>query len=202
LEEASPRIVEKLLDCGFSQPQIHQLHVYGSLIHQWNKAINLVAPSTLPQLWERHLLDSAQLWKIIKDVNANPVITDLGSGGGLPGIVLAIAGATVTMIESDKRKCVFLREVSRETKLQDVTIINERIEKAAPPKADFVTARALAPLGQLIEWAKPLLNENGRMLFLKGADVQSEINALPLEIKQKIQLFPSLTDKDARIVLL
>jgi 16S rRNA (guanine527-N7)-methyltransferase len=220
LEAASPRIVEKFLNCGFTQSQIQQLHVYGSLIHQWNKAINLVAPSTLPQLWERHLLDSAQLWKIIsslcyserreesvQDPSSLPSvgmtsIVDLGSGGGLPGIVLAIAGATVTMVESDKRKCIFLQEVSRETKLANVTIINERIEKATPAKADFVTARALAPLGQLIEWATPLIKEDGRMLFLKGADVQSEINILPLGIKQKIQLFPSITDKDARIVLI
>jgi 16S rRNA (guanine527-N7)-methyltransferase len=185
---------------GFSSDSFQKLDRYATLIAQWNKAINLVAPSTLPQLWERHILDSAQLWLLI---DKDKTIIDLGSGGGLPGIVLAIAGAKhITMVESDTRKCVFLREVSRETKLDNVTVINERIEKAQVEKADFVTARALAPLSQLIEWATPFLKENGRMVFLKGADVQSEIDVLPIEIKQKIQLFNSVTDKNARIILI
>jgi 16S rRNA (guanine527-N7)-methyltransferase len=150
-------------------------------------------------LWERHLLDSAQLASLA----GKGTIVDLGSGGGLPGLVLAISGVEhITMIESDKRKCIFLQEVSRETQLQNVTIINQRIEKIDGYQADVVTARALAPLKQLITWAKPFLKETGKMVFLKGAEVQSEIDELPLEIKEKVQLFPSLTDRNAKIVII
>jgi len=193
--------VQKMIaGLGFSPEALAKLEQYEHLITQWNKAINLVAPSTLSNVWDRHLLDSAQLWPFI---GADKTIIDLGSGGGLPGIVLAIAGAKhITMIESDKRKCVFLREVSRETKLDNVTVINERIEKNKADKADIVTARALAPLKQLVEWATPFLKEDGKMVFLKGADVHYEINDLPLEIKQKTQLFPSKTNKDSQIIVI
>jgi 16S rRNA (guanine527-N7)-methyltransferase len=188
--------------CAFTKAQVQQLHAYGLLIEQWQKAINLVSPSTLPQLWERHLLDSAQLWPVLKTLQDNPVIVDLGSGGGLPGIVMAIAGATVTMVESDTRKCIFLRETARELGLKNVTVITQRIEKTTGVKAPLVTARALASLKQLIEWSKPLLQENGHMVFLKGEDAVSEIAELSPEYQGKARLIDSLTDPKAKIIIL
>ncbi len=188
--------------CGFTKAQVQQLHAYGLLIEQWQKAINLVSPTTIPHLWERHLLDSAQLWPILKKLQDNPVLIDLGSGGGLPGIVMAIAGAQVTMIESDKRKCIFLKETARELGLKNVTVITERIEKAPAIKAPIITARALASLKQLVEWASPLLEEKGHMVFLKGEDVTSELAELSSELQAKAQLFDSLTDPKARIIIL
>lgn len=196
----TPNLKKKFTDLGFGDEALAKLNRYAELIAQWNKAINLVAPATLPQLWERHLLDSAQLWPLISELE-NKTIIDLGSGGGLPGIVMAIAGANVTMIESDARKCVFLREVSRETSLV-TNVVTERIEKAKPQQAPIITARALAPLKQLIEWATPFLEPNGQMIFLKGADVANEISELPKDIQDKIELKQSITDKFAKIVII
>lgn len=196
----TPNLKKKFTDLGFGDEALAKLNRYAELIAQWNKAINLVAPASLPQLWERHLLDSAQLWPLISELE-NKTIIDLGSGGGLPGIVMAIAGANVTMIESDARKCVFLREVSRETSLT-TNVVTERIEKAKPQQAPIITARALAPLKQLIEWATPFLEPNGQMIFLKGADVANEISELPKDIQDKIELKQSVTDKFAKIVII
>lgn len=196
------KIAKNMADLGFSAEALEKLQHYAGMIATWNKAINLVAPSTLNDLWERHLLDSAQLWPIIAALPDQRII-DLGSGGGLPGLVVAMAGAAeVTMVESDARKCVFLREVSRETKLSNVQIVNERIEKPKTITAPIITARALAPLKQLILWSTPLLSENGTMVFLKGADVEREMEDLSPEIVNKITLKPSITDKNARIVVI
>src|SRR5262249_36211932 len=151
-----------------------KLKKYVDLIRQWNKAINLVAPSTLDDIWNRHILDSVQLFA---HIGRGPVI-DLGSGGGLPGLVLAMLGAAqniqVTLIESDTRKCVFLAEAARTVGLEvsrgtqrlelgstqaqrgSVCIINDRIESVAGVTAPVITARALAPLKTLVEWASPL----------------------------------------------
>lgn len=201
----SPQTTQKLLDkCGLSEGQIGKLEQYVSLILRWQKAINLVSPSTLPEIWERHILDSAQLVPLIKArASTGTYIIDLGSGGGLPGLVLAIAGVDhITMIESDKRKCVFLREVSRETKLANVTVINERIENVPDIKADFITARALAPLNKLIEWSTPFLSEQSKMLFMKGQDAKTELAALPISLQENVELLPSITDQAARIIIL
>lgn len=190
------------LDLGFTPEQYGKLEKYAALIKQWQKAINLVSPSTLPQLWERHLLDSAQMWPILKELSPNPEIIDLGSGGGLPGIVLAIAGAKVTMIESDTRKCIFLRETARELGLTDVTVITDRIEKPQTVTAPIITARALASLKQLVEWSQPLLQENGHMVFMKGADATSELSELDEEFQKKARLVDSITGENAKIVIL
>lgn len=196
----TPELKQQFQALGFTNAAMAKLERYAALITQWNKAINLVAPSTLPHLWERHLLDSAQLWPIIREFD-DTTLVDLGSGGGLPALVLAMAGAKhVTMVESDTRKCVFLREVSRETNLTNVTVINERIEKTQGIESPIITARALASLAQLVEWSLPLLKPNGKMVFLKGADVEQEISALPLEYQNKITLKQSVTASDARIV--
>lgn len=204
----TPDIRRKIEACGFSAHQIEQLTRYEALIRKWQKAINLISPATLPHIWERHILDSAQLWPIIRDLNEKsgqvtaPEIVDLGSGGGLPGLVLAVAGAKVTMVESDLRKCIFLRETAREIGLNDVTVITERIEKLDNVSAPIVTARALASLEQLVTWSKPYAQQGGHMVFLKGANLDDEMKPLDKAMQNKAIFQNSITDSDARIVVL
>lgn len=206
MKPLSPELKKKFTDiCGLSERQMTQLKTYGGLIEQWQKAINLVSPKTIDDLWERHLLDSAQLLPLIKNMPSFSVKTklvDLGSGGGLPGIVLAITmDNPITMIESDKRKCIFLKEVIRTLGLKNCTIINQRIEEKHDIKADIVTARALAPLNQLIKWAKPLLNDNGHFVFMKGEDVEKEINAVDKNTLQNRVLVQSITEPSAHVFM-
>jgi 16S rRNA (guanine527-N7)-methyltransferase len=203
-----PKDIDKSLrqHCGLDSQAIEKLHIYTESIQKWQKAINLVSPSTLPILWQRHILDSAQLVPLIKQIatqkKLTTTITDLGSGGGLPALVLAMSGFDhVTMIESDLRKTIFMREVSRETSTSNVTFINERIESATVSQSSFVTARALAPLSQLIEWGKVLMHPMGAMIFLKGQEFQSEINVLTDEDRARITTVQSLTDPKSAIII-
>ena len=190
--------------CGADDQAIEKLEIYARMVAEWQAAINLVAPSTLPQIWERHILDSAQIYPLF---GADKKLVDLGSGGGMPAIILAILGAQeLTLIESDQRKCIFLREVSRETGLSGITVINKRLEQVDGIKAPVITARALAPLLQLVGWARPFIEPQGRMIFLKGQDFQNEINELTQDSEggflENIELIQSITDEKARIVVL
>lgn len=193
---------QQLTQWGFNAEAVDKMRQYASLVKKWQKAINLVSPNTLPQIWERHLIDSAQLWPIIKACGTKSTdIIDLGSGGGFPGIVLAIAGAdSVQMIESDTRKCVFLRETARELGLVNVTVHDKRIEDVNLPAAPFVTARALTALKQLYQWAQAFSNDKTHMLFLKGQDAEVEINELPPSVQQNIMIYNSYTDSRAKIL--
>jgi len=117
-----------------SRETLDRLRRYGALLEKWQKRINLVAAGTVPDLWRRHMLDSAQLMVPIAALNKEkPMILDLGSGAGFPGLVLAMLDAgEVHLVESDQRKCAFLREVARETETA-LTIHESRIEDLAPP---------------------------------------------------------------------
>ncbi len=154
------------------------LDLYAGRLRKWNRAINLVAPSTLPDLRERHFADSAQLYPLIP--LAARTLCDLGSGAGFPGLIIAVLAKetrpdlAVTLIESDKRKATFLREIARETGCNAV-VSATRIE-AYEGKADVVSARAVANLSQLFTMAEPILGEGGVALFPKGAQAQVEID--------------------------
>ncbi len=158
-----------------------RLETFVALLLKWQNSINLVARSSLDDIWHRHVLDSWQLVPMIPD-DAKTVV-DLGSGGGFPGIVLAIAlsgrpGAMVHLVESDQRKCAFLREAARLTGAP-VTVYAERIEvftgHFTGGPADVVTARALAPLDQLLEWSFPLFGLQTTGLFMKGEGAGVEL---------------------------
>ena len=156
---------------------VTRLKVYQTLLEQWQSAINLVSPSTIDNAWERHFLDSLQLVSFLP-VAGN--LYDLGSGAGFPGLVIAIARneLNVTLIEKKKKKCAFLKTVSRETQTP-VQILNKRIEDdISLPAPDFVTARALAPLSKLLGFANIWAVQNPGLVayFLKGEDYQNEIN--------------------------
>ena len=149
-----------------------RLDRFADLLTRWNGRINLIAPRDLPNVWTRHILDSLQLAPLIP---RGVPVTDLGSGGGFPGLIIAICTESpVTLVESDTRKASFLREASRETGAR-TTIVNARIEDAVLAPASVITARAVAPLPLLLDWAVPLLRPDGFCLFLKGRRAEDEL---------------------------
>jgi 16S rRNA (guanine527-N7)-methyltransferase len=190
-----------------SRETLGRLETYAALLKQWQPTINLVAPSTLESLWERHFADSAQLLALAPPKAMTWL--DLGSGAGFPGLVLALMlagreGAKVTLIESDQRKAAFLAEVARQTGAP-VDILRQRIEKVATQAKvgpyDVVTARALAPLRRLLELALPYFSPATTGLFPKGREAEAEIEAARKEFAFDVSLHPSLTDEAGRILV-
>lgn len=178
-----------------------KLALYADTLKAWNRKINLVSPSTINQLWERHFLDSAQLTEYIpKNIQKQG---DLGSGAGFPGLIMALlCPHKIELVESDHRKVAFMREVSRLTQSSHVTFQANRIEKATPLKADLITARALASLTKLIDLSIPHLNAGGTCLFLKGEDVQKEIQEARKTFSFSLVTFQSKTSDSGVIVQL
>jgi 16S rRNA (guanine527-N7)-methyltransferase len=192
-----------------SRETLAKLDVYANELRRWQKAVNLVAPGTLADVWHRHFADSAQLLALAP-AGARRWL-DLGSGGGFPGLVLALllaerGGATVTLVESDSRKAAFLREVARQTGAP-VDILSIRIETlpthASLDTVDVVTARALAPLPRLLELAAPVLGADTVGLFLKGREAAAELAAARAAGSPgfAIALAPSVTDPAGRIAV-
>ena len=132
-----------------SRETFDALNHYKKLVLKWQKSINLISPNTVHEIWSRHIIDSCQFANLI--VSRETSIVDIGSGGGFPGIVLAILGYhNLTLIESDNRKGIFLHEVARELSLP-ITIVSDRIEKVTIDSPDIITARACASLEKLFE---------------------------------------------------
>ena len=249
-----------------SRETIARLTTYETLLRQWQKAVNLVAPSTLEAVWSRHFADSAQLLPLAP---AARTWIDLGSGAGFPGLVVAIllaaspsprpsrraesapstqgegrvegrlqtpeqaaasdpsplpakvrgegtgaepSSASVTLIESNARKCAFLREVVRQTGIAAamqprvaVDILSTRIETAATQASlggpDVVLARALAPLDKLLGLAAPLFTPDTVGLFLKGRDAAAELKVAEKAWNFNAELVPSRTERDGRIIV-
>jgi 16S rRNA (guanine527-N7)-methyltransferase len=182
-----------------SRETLARLEAYADLLTKWQKAINLVAPASLPDLWRRHILDSGQLTRFAP-LDARWL--DLGSGAGFPGLVLAIMGAReVRLVESDARKCAFLREAARITSAP-ASVVNARISDVPPFVADVVTARALAPLAKLLGFAAPFLGPQSIALFPKGQDVEAELTEAHRNWRMRVERHPSLTDGRAAILRL
>jgi len=180
--------------------QMDRLASYLILLQKWQGRINLVGPQTMLDPWKRHFLDSAQLVPLLPE--GRPKVVYLGSGGGFPGMVLAmLSTADVHLVESDGRKCVFLREVARLTDT-DVTVHNGRIESLPPLRANVVTARALAPLEHLMDLAQPMLLRGSICLFLKGRAVDSELTASKKNWKMRVRRIPSRSDPEGVILKL
>jgi 16S rRNA (guanine527-N7)-methyltransferase len=153
---------------------LDRLEGFAALLVKWQKAINLVAPDSIPDLWRRHMLDSASLFPLIPATAR--VLVDLGSGAGFPGLVLAIMGVPeVHLVESDTRKCAFLSEGARLFAPGRVTVHRVRIEAAPPIAADVVTARALTELPKLLAYTALFLKPDGICLFPKGRRVEDEL---------------------------
>ncbi len=197
-DEGRRNFLEKL---PVSHETEKKLVLYAETLKVWNKKINLVSPSTIHQLWERHFLDSAQLTEYIPENIQKQ--GDIGSGAGFPGLIMALlCPHKIELVESDQRKVAFMREVSRLTKSTHVTFQATRIEKAIPIKADIITARALASLTKLIDLSIPHLNEGGTCLFLKGEDVQKEIDEAEKTFSFALETFQSKTSDSGVIVRL
>jgi 16S rRNA (guanine527-N7)-methyltransferase len=192
---------------GVPPETVDRLILYERLLRQWQKAVNLVAPATLDAVWHRHLADSAQLVAL-----APPGIhswVDLGSGAGFPGLVAAIMmpspSPRFTLIESDTRKCAFLREVARQTGVA-VDILSRRVESARTSVNEdlprVVSARALAPLDRLLDLAEPLSPPGTTLLFPKGREVAQELQMAESRWQFQVALVPSVTDTHGRIAVI
>jgi 16S rRNA (guanine527-N7)-methyltransferase len=174
------------------------LELLVELLVRWNPTVNLVSPGDLPNLWDRHIADSLQLVPLIDPVPERAI--DLGSGAGFPGLILAITtGIPFDLIEADQRKSAFLREAIRVTSAP-ARVHTTRIEAAAVAPAPLLTARALAPLPKLLPLAAPLLAPNGTCLFLKGANVQTELTDAAAGWHMRAENIPSRTSPGACIL--
>lgn len=185
-----------------SRETFADLGIFVKLVRQWTGHINLISPATVPEIWSRHVLDSAQLF------DAHPKSghwVDLGSGGGFPGIVLAILakhrapGLRFSLVESDRRKGEFLRKASRELALQ-VVVCPNRAETLAPCSADVVTARAMAPLNDLLTHVHRHMAETGVAILPKGSRADEEIAAALKIWRFDLSLGASHTDPNAKIL--
>ncbi len=193
------------LDPDVSRETISGLEAYAALLRKWQKAINLVSGATLDDLWRRHFLDSAQLLPLLAPPGAGDgSITDLGSGAGFPGLVLAIlSGRPTRLIESDQRKAAFLGEAARAAGCAGrVQIHAARVEALKPWTAGTVTARALAELGQLLDWAAPFVGPDTVLLFPKGARADEELTAAERVWKMVTERRRSITDSTGLILRL
>ena len=180
-----------------------RLDAYVALLLQWQVKTNLVSPSTLPQLWTRHIADSLQLLRLAPEARN---WLDIGSGGGFPGVVLACVmaevGGSVILVERIAKKAAFLREALRVSGGAGQVIladIGDSVDRF-PPHIDCITARAVAPLHQLVGFAEPLLHRNGKALFLKGQDVEAELTEAAQYWKLQPRLHASLTGGQGWIV--
>ncbi|MFL2659394.1 MAG: 16S rRNA (guanine(527)-N(7))-methyltransferase RsmG [Alphaproteobacteria bacterium] len=188
--------------CNVSRETLQDLQTFHDILLKWQKAINLISSNTIQEVWHRHIADSIQLIPHIP--KGTKSIVDLGSGGGLPAIVLAVAlkntDVKITMIESDNKKCVFLQECIRKLGLNAVAI-NDRIEKIKEKHSldfDLATARALASTDNLLEFC----NELGvkKCLFLKGKQYAKEVSDAKENWDITEQIIPSITATDSRII--
>jgi 16S rRNA (guanine527-N7)-methyltransferase len=222
----------KVLGINVSRETLQRLETYAGLLVKWQARINLVGPATLPDLWRRHFLDSAQLLPLLRRLPqtggglgrgkpehspdepslaapARPqgggggVLADLGSGAGFPGLVLALmTDWRVHLLDSDQRKCAFLRQVALDCGVLDrVTIHAKRIEHVTGIAADVVTARACAPLAALLDLAEPFIGEKGTALLLKGAQAEEELTQAQRHWTMRLDRRDSISDPAGTILI-
>lgn len=194
-----------LFEADVSRETEERFDIYARLIQKWNPAINLVAPNTLPDLWDRHFRDSLSVW------NAGAVSSgswlDMGTGGGFPGVVIAILAAEkapalqINCVEIDIRKATFLRNVSRETGVS-FGVHTKRVEMLPPQKADIISARALSSLDTLLGYAHMHLKPTGVAILPKGARHQDEIDAALANWSFALDKQPSLTDPASAVLVI
>ncbi len=187
-----------------SRETMERLERFAALTRKWNPSINLVAKSTIPDLWDRHIVDSVQLYPLAP---ARPRHwLDIGSGGGFPGIIMAAISVEkspetkFTFIESDQRKSTFLRTAARELGLR-VNVIASRIEETEPQSADVVSARALSALTDLLPLISLHLAPDGTAILPKGKTHQQEIDVAKKVWSFDVASHQSMTDEQARILV-
>ncbi len=186
-----------------SRETLDRLELYEAQLQKWQRTVNLVAPNTLGEIWSRHFVDSAQLFELVSEGTTHWL--DLGSGGGFPGLVVAAMGAErdpcvqVTMVESDIRKCGFLREAARLMGFS-VHILSRRIADIPKQTPHVISARALSGLSALIENAQPHLSAQTTLLFPKGSRWREEVETLPPRWQTICEPIPSITHADAVVL--
>lgn len=188
-----------------SRETLERLEIFEALTRKWTQKINLVAPSTLDDFWLRHVEDSAQLWNL-RSTKASTWV-DIGSGGGTPGLVIAAIAAElapslkVTLVESDTRKCVFLRQSAREMGLS-IQVENKRVESLTSPPADILSARALATIDQIFSWTQQLTDLSTVFILPKGKTAQQELDAATESWSFEYLTSKSATDPEASLLKL
>ncbi|MFL2844748.1 MAG: 16S rRNA (guanine(527)-N(7))-methyltransferase RsmG [Candidatus Puniceispirillaceae bacterium] len=198
----TPETFAKKLDV--SRETLSALSTYVDLLKKWQRHINLISPATLPDIWQRHVFDSAQLISHFPRKSSDDPchILDIGSGAGFPGLVLAILGAgRVRLIESDQRKAVFLQTVIHKLGLP-ACIVNQRIESVEACKPDVITARAVAALPKLMKLIDRQLHNDVTCLFLKGVSIEEELTNFQSYSNMTPHLYPSLSHTDGVILKL
>lgn len=176
-----------------------KLQEYGRLIVQENALQNLVSRHTLPDLWSRHLVDSAQL---LRFAPPGKRWLDIGSGAGLPGLVLAILGVkSITLVEPRRLRTEFLTRCVEQLELTNVRVITGKVEYLTNDRFDVITARAVAPMGRLFELGSTLLERDGQWVLPKGRSAAKELAEARTSWQGEFRLEPSLTDPEARILV-
>jgi 16S rRNA (guanine527-N7)-methyltransferase len=182
-----------------------KLKAFEALVRRWTPAVNLVSKSTVPNLWDRHIVDSAQVFKFCPKSARHWV--DLGSGGGFPGIVVAILASEfqpelrVTLVESDARKAAFLRQVAQALALR-IDVMTQRIEELLPQNADVVSARALAALPELLGYACRHLHKSGVAVLSKGARYTEEVTEARKIWRFAIDVQASKSNSESAILII
>lgn len=216
---ALPDVMENV-----SRETLPDLQRYAEILTDWQARMNLVGPSTLPDLWRRHFLDSAQLYPLLPDNDRDSArklkVFDLGSGAGFPGLVLAILARhdkrydggrplRVNLIESDRKKAAFLAEAARavgftpdDASKTAIRIRAQRAESIEPQIADVVTARALAPLDKLLPWMARFCDPQTILLIPKGEQAEAELQTAAKDWKMKIERVKSRSDARGTILVL
>ncbi len=183
---------------NLNESQIRNIEDFVILLLQENGNFNFIGKSTIDDIWNRHILDCAQLMQFFDDKNAK--FADFGTGAGLPGIILSILGLKeMHLVEKSYRKCEFLRKAKRISQNR-IFVHQGKIEELSGQEFDCITSRALAPLEKLLTFTNPFLKKDGYCLFLKGKSLPKEIEAAKSTFKFDYELFPSLTSKESNII--
>lgn len=192
---------EKFLNKEYDVPRgtFLQLEVYVNLLLKWNKSINLISKNTEKDVWLRHIVDSAQL---INHIKPTEILADIGSGSGLPGMVLSILGIKHThLIDSDMRKCLFLQEAKKISK-NKVEIHNCLYQDAIFARIDVITARAFCKIDELLRYTDNSTKDGARIVILKGKTWQVEVDLALREWSFEYEYFPSVTDSSGAILVI
>ena len=186
----------------FSKEVLGKLELYHDLLISWQKKYNLVGPSTLKDIWERHFIDSAQLFSLLPLEHKEKPIYDIGSGAGFPGMVLAIMGRKdIVLCESSSKKCIFLEEVKNKTNT-NVIIDNIRAESLPSCSATAIMARAVASLSELLNLSIPNLAKKGVCIFPKGINWKKELLFAQKRFHIDYKVVESITSKDSSIIII
>ena len=189
-----------------SRETFDKLKHYQSMLIEWQARFNLVSSSTLEDAWNRHFLDSAQLFSLIP--NQAKILYDFGSGAGFPGMVLAIMAnekmpnLQVSLIESTTKKTLYLNEVKTVLNLSNVTVLNKRTEDILLPPADVITARAVASLDKLLGYVFKFTNRQTKLIFPKGKSYREELETAAKLWNFKLEVCKNETSADGVVLLL